>query len=154
SHPPKLVAEGETDDDYDALPCGPLEPTLPTLAGRPENPLFLAAWKAMYGYKYDDMSEAHVRELMAAKRQVRKEKGDRFPDWGVDRSGIEVDLATGGAMGGGLTPPRFLWVSFVDALMLPLNNQGLAAETPDRKFFYQREEMLLKRYLHDLKLEG
>src|SRR5262245_12408790 len=154
SHPPRLVSEGETDDDYDALPCGPLEPALPTLAGRPENPLFLAAWKAMYGYKYDDMSEAHVRELMAAKQRVRKEQGDRFPEWVLDQSGIEVELANRVAMARGLKPPRFLWVSFVDALMLPLNNQNLASETPDRKFFYQREEMLLKRYLKDVKLDA
>jgi uncharacterized protein len=154
SHPPRLVAEGETDDDYDALPCGPLEPTLPTLAGRPENPLFLAAWKALYGYKYDEMSEAHVRELMAAKQRVRKEQGDHFPEWVLDQSNIEVELANRMAMGRGLNPPRFLWVPFADALMLPLNNQSLAAETPDRKFFYQREEALLKRYLRDLKIEA
>lgn len=154
SHPPRLVAEGETDDDYDALPCGPLEPTQPTLAGRPENPLFLAAWKAMYGYKYDDMSDAHVRELMAAKQRVRKEQGDHFPEWVLDQSGIEVELANRVAMGRGLNPPRFLWVPFDDALMLPLNNQNLAAETPDRKFFYQREEKLLRRYLQDLKLDA
>jgi hypothetical protein len=154
SHPPRLVAEGETDDDYDALPCGPLEPTVPTLAGRPDNPLFLAAWKAMYGYKYDDMSEGHVRELVVAKQRIRKEQGDRFPEWVLDQSGIEVELANRVAMGRGLKPPRFLWVPFVDALMLPLNNQSLATETPDRKFFYQREEMLLKRYLHDLKLDS
>ena len=154
SHPPRLVAEGETDDDYDALPCGPLEPTVATLAGRPENPLFLAAWKAMYGYKYDDTSEAHVRELMAAKQRVRKEQGDSFPEWVLDQSNIEVELANRVAMGHGLKPPRFLWVPFVDALMLPLNNQSLASETPDRKFFYQREEGLLKRYLQDLKLDA
>jgi uncharacterized protein len=152
SHPPRLVAESETDDDYDALPCGPLEPTMSTLAGRRENPQFLAAWKALYGYKYDDMSEAHVRELMAAKQRVRKEQGDRFPDWVLDQSGIEVELANRVAMGRGLNPPRFLWVPFVDALMLPLNNQSLAAETPDRAFFYQREEGLQKRYLQELKL--
>ena len=27
SHPPRVVAEGERDDEYDALPCDPLEPT-------------------------------------------------------------------------------------------------------------------------------
>ena len=152
SHPPKLVAPGETDDDYDALPCGPLEPTLPTLAGRPENPLYLAAWKRLYGYKYDDMSKAHVRELMEAKKSLRQERGDRFPNWVLDQSGIEIELANRVAMGRGLMLPRFLWVPFVDALMLPLNNQRFASETPDRKFFYQREEKLLKRYLGDLKL--
>jgi uncharacterized protein len=152
SHPPRLVAEGETDDEYDALPCGPLEPTLPTLAGRADNPLYLAAWKAIYGYKYDDMSDAHVRELMATKQRVRKEQGDRFPNWVLDQSGIEVEWANRVAMGGGLNPPHFLWVPFADPLMVPLNNQSFASENPDRKFFYQREEMLLKRYLRDLNL--
>jgi len=31
SHPPKVVAPGEKDDDFDALPCDPLEPSMPTL---------------------------------------------------------------------------------------------------------------------------
>ena len=38
SHPPKLVAAGEKDDDFDALPCDPLEPSDPTTVSRPENP--------------------------------------------------------------------------------------------------------------------
>src|SRR4051794_2033093 len=38
SHPPKVVAPGEKDDDFDALPCDPLEPTEPTTVSRPENP--------------------------------------------------------------------------------------------------------------------
>ena len=49
SHPPKLVSAGEADTEFDALPCDPLEPTLPTLTSRPENPQFIAAWKALYG---------------------------------------------------------------------------------------------------------
>ncbi len=35
SHPPKLVAAGEKDDDFDALPCDPLEPSDPTTISRP-----------------------------------------------------------------------------------------------------------------------
>jgi uncharacterized protein len=154
SHPPRLVAEGEVDDEFDALPCGTLEPTLPTLAGRPENPLFLAAWKALYGYRYDDMSEAHVRELLETKKRVKQQQGDQFPNWVLDQSGIETELANRVAMGRGLAPPRFLWVPFVDALMLPLHNQSFASETPDRKFFYGREEKLLRRYLTDLNLKS
>ena len=50
-------------------------------------------------------------------------------------------------MGRGQKPPRFRWVPFDDALLLPLNNSSVANETPDRKFFYSREETLLKRYL-------
>jgi hypothetical protein len=48
SHPPKLTAPGEKDDDMDALPCDPLEPTEPTTISRPENPQYLAAWKALF----------------------------------------------------------------------------------------------------------
>src|SRR5438270_12115822 len=54
AHPPKLVAAGAKDDDFDALPCDPLEPTAAGLITRPENPQYLAAWKELWGYKYDD----------------------------------------------------------------------------------------------------
>jgi len=70
SHPPKLVVPGEKDDDYDALPCDPLEPSDPTTISRPENPQFLAAWKALYGYRYNDRSPDHVRELLDRKSVV------------------------------------------------------------------------------------
>ena len=33
AHPPALVAAGQKDDDFDALPCDPLEPTNPTISG-------------------------------------------------------------------------------------------------------------------------
>jgi predicted TIM-barrel fold metal-dependent hydrolase len=154
SHPPKLVAPGEKDDDYDALPCDPLEPSDPTTISRPENPQFLAAWKALYGYRYNDKSPDHVRELLQAKQKVRQRMGDSFPNWVLDQLGIETEFANRISMGRGLQPPRFRWVPFDDALMLPLNNSDVAAETPDRKFFYSREEMLLKRYLKDLNVSA
>ncbi|HKD13450.1 MAG TPA: amidohydrolase family protein [Candidatus Angelobacter sp.] len=152
SHPPKLVVPGEKDDDFDALPCDPLEPSDPTTIGRPENPQFLAAWKALYGYRYNDMNAEHVRELLEKKKEVRQREGDNFPNWVLDQLGIETEFANRIALGRGLKPPRFRWVPFDDALLLPLNNTNVANETPDRKFFYSREEMLLKRYLKDLNL--
>jgi hypothetical protein len=138
------------DDEYDALPCAPLEPTDSTVTGRPENPQFMAAWKALYGYKYDDMAPAHVRELLAAKARIKKEKGDNYPAWVLDQLGIETELANREAMGPGLKASRFRWVPFDDALLLPLDNSNLAAETPDRKFFYGRENQLSQRYLKAL----
>src|SRR5690242_1740362 len=63
THLPKVVGAGEKDDDYDALPCAPLEPTADATMVRSENPLFLQAWKELYGYKYSDKSPEHVREL-------------------------------------------------------------------------------------------
>jgi uncharacterized protein len=63
-------------------------------------------------------------------------------------------LANRVAMGRGLQPPRFRWVPFDDALMYPLNNSDLQTQSPDRKFFFARETQLLKRYMHDLKLDS
>ena len=150
SHPPKLVAPGEKDDDFDALPCDPLEPSEPTTISRPENPQYLAAWKALYNYPYDDRSPEHVRELMAAKQKVMQEQGDNFPNWVLDKLGIETELANRIALGRGLQPPRFRWVPFDDALMYPLETSALASESPDRKFFFPRESMLLHRYLQEV----
>ncbi|HEY6274466.1 MAG TPA: amidohydrolase family protein [Terriglobales bacterium] len=152
SHPPKLVSAGEKDDDYDALPCDPLEPSTPTTISRPQNPQYLAAWKALYHYPYNDMRPEHEKELLAAKQKIVDQQGDNFPNWVLDQLNIESELANRVALGRGLKPPRFRWVPFDDALLLPLNNTSVANETPDRKFFYSREEMLLKRYLAGLNL--
>src|SRR6516225_1341506 len=150
SHPPKLVAPGEKDDDFDALPCDPLEPSMPTTVTRPENPQYLAAWQELYHYPYHDMNSEHVKELLEAKQRIVREQGDNFPNWVLDRLGIESELANRVAMGRGLRPPRFRWVPFDDALMLPLKNSDLAAESPDRKFFFERESGLLRRYMQDV----
>ncbi|MCU1221371.1 MAG: amidohydrolase 2 [Candidatus Angelobacter sp.] len=150
SHPPKLVAAGEKDDDFDALPCDPLEPSDATTITRPDNPQYIAAWKALYNYPYNDRSPEHVKELLQAKQKIMQEQGDNFPNWVLDQLGIETELANRVALGRGLQPPRFRWVPFDDALMFPLKNFTLASETPDRKFFFQRESLLLRRYLKDV----
>src|SRR5260221_1658011 len=73
SHPPRVVASGERDDEFDALPCDPLEPTEPNTMTRPENPQYLAAWKALWHYPYADRSDAHLRELLATKERIRRD---------------------------------------------------------------------------------
>ena len=78
--------------------------------------------------------------------------GARFPAWALDRAGVDVMLANRVAMGPGLDAPRFRWVSFVDALMLPLDVRREAARTPDVRPLYPREAALLRRYLRDLGL--
>jgi predicted TIM-barrel fold metal-dependent hydrolase len=146
THVPKLVGPGEKDDEYDALPCGGyLEPNDDPAMARADNPLFLQAWQKLYGYKYNDKEPAHIRELLDTKQRVARDQGNNFPTWVLDQLGTEYMLANRVAMGRGLNPQRFLWVPFDDALMLPLNGQGMV-DTPDRKFFYQREAMLQKRY--------
>jgi predicted TIM-barrel fold metal-dependent hydrolase len=53
-----------------------------------------------------------------------------------------------------LAPPRFRWISFVDALMLPLDVSGEAARTPDTRPLYPREAKLLQRYMRDLNVRA
>jgi uncharacterized protein len=147
SHPPKLVAAGEKDDEFDALPCDPLEPTAAGLTTRPENRQYLAAWKDLWGYKYDDRAPVHVQEIVAAKARARAAHGDDYPAWVLGRIGIDVQLANRVAMGRGLNDTHHRWVPFDDALIFPLDNGPLAAQTPDRKFFFSREDMLRARYM-------
>ncbi len=154
SHPPALDNAGQPDDDYDALPCDPLEPTAAGLMFREDNPVYIQAWKKMFGYKYDDATPGHVKELLAAKDAVKQREGENYPNWVLDQLGIESELANRVAMGRGLEPPRFRWVPFADTLLFPLNNSSLAAESPDRKIFFSREELVFARYLNQLSVNG
>jgi predicted TIM-barrel fold metal-dependent hydrolase len=148
THVVKVVGPGEKDEEFDALPCDPLEPSETPFMALPENPKFLEAWQTLFGYKYSDRSPGHVRELIATKQQIQQQQGDNYPDWVLDKLNIQYMFANRIAMGRGLDPKRFLWVPFDDALMVPLNNSAVA-DNPDRKIFYERENRLLKKYLSE-----
>ena len=153
AHPLKYIAEGEKpDDEYDALPLEAIEAFPLPLRLSPTNPEFIRAWRDLYGYAYNDMSEAHVAELLKIKQRVMLERGDKFPAWVLDQLNIETMFANRVAMGRGLTTPRFRWVAFDDALIFPLNNDAAKRFNRDYAAFYPGEERLLKRYLADLKL--
>src|SRR6266852_1458831 len=155
AHPLKYVAAGEkADDEFDALPLDALEPFPLPLRLNPTNPEFIGAWRAFYRYAHNDMSEAHLRELLAAKQRVLKERGDSFPAWVLDQLNIETMFANRVAMGRGLPAPRFRWVAFDDALIFPLSNEAARRFNRDYKAFFPGEERLLKRYLADLKVSG
>lgn len=154
THVTRVVAAGEEDHEYDALPFELLEPFPLMLRLRPDNLEYTAAWRALYGYKYSDMDAAHVRELGEAKRRVMRERGDGYPAWVLDQLGIDTMLANRVAMGRGLNAPRFRWVSYVDALVFPLSNEAAKRANLDYRAFYPAEERLLKRYLSDLKLDA
>ena len=141
------------DSESDALPLDVLPPFDPPARLRPDNPAWLAAYRALYGYPHSDLSGAHLAALHSAKQRVTDEQGERFPEWVLDRVGTQVMFANRVAMGPGLAPPRFRWVSFVDALMLPLSTRAEAAVSPDRQALYPLEDKLLKRYLSDLNVE-
>jgi hypothetical protein len=151
AHPLKYVGPGEAaDTEFDALPLDVIPPFPLPVRLSPTNLEFARAWHDLYGYSHNDMSEAHVRELMAAKQKVAQERGESFPNWVLDQLNIETMFANRVAMGRGLAAPRFRWVSFDDALIFPLNNEAARRSNPDYKGFYPAEEKLLKRYLADL----
>ena len=140
------------DSDYDALPLDPVAPFELPVRVRNESPIWPPALKALYGYQYDDLSDSHRVELRASVKRTMDAQGDKFPAWALDRIGIEVMLANRVAMGPGLTPPRFRWVSYADALIFPLSNAAEAKATPDREKLFPLEDKLLQRYLFDLQL--
>ena len=80
AHPLKYVAEGEKpDDEFDALPLDAITAFPLPVRLNPGNPEFIRAWHDLYRYSHNDMTEAHLRELMATKQRVLKERGDGFP---------------------------------------------------------------------------
>ncbi len=148
AHPLRYVATGEKPDhEFDALPLDAIGPIPLPVRLNPGNAEFIKAWRDLYGYKHDDMSEAHVRELLQTKQSVAREQGEKFPSWALDQLDIETMFANRVGMGQGLPAPRFRWVSFVDALVFPLSNQTAKRSSPDYRGFYPGEERLLKRYL-------
>ena len=56
AHPIRALREGEEDREFDALIPDELEPAPVGQILRPDNPEFVAAWRALYGYAHDDMS--------------------------------------------------------------------------------------------------
>ncbi|MFN2414108.1 MAG: amidohydrolase family protein [Pyrinomonadaceae bacterium] len=150
AHPLQVVKEGQTDTD-EAFSAPP-QPFDAPVRLRPDNPEYISAWRELYGYKYDDMSEAHLSELAQSKQRLRRERGETYPAWVLDKLGIEVMLANRVAMGRGLSSPRFRWTPFADPLMYPLNNAGAGRGNPDDRKEYEGAERILKRYTSDLGL--
>src|ERR1051326_1610131 len=151
THVMKVTGPGERDDEFDALPCDTLEAWDYPVFLRPDRPEIVSAWKALYGYRYDDQSPEHVKELIAARDRLMQQQGDNFPSWVLEKINTKIMFANRVAMGRGLVAPRFPWVPYDDALLFPFDNTYMA-DTPDRKFFFDRQNALLKRYMTELQV--
>jgi len=155
AHPMLPVPSGAPPDtDFDALPLDGVPPFPLQARLRPDNPEWRDAQRALYGVTSTDTGAAYRDALASAQRSVAQREGAHFPDWVLDRSGIDEMMANRIALGPGLSPPRFRWVAFDDALMLPLDTRAEASRTPDTRSLYPKETTLLRRYMRDLGLRA
>ena len=154
AHPMRPVRRGAPPDtEFDALPLDGIPPFQVPWRLRLENPEWRAAQSALFGIPNRGSDSAFRRSLHARRAQELAAHGDGYPAWVLDRAGIDVMFANRIAVGPGLTPPRFRWVAFDDALMLPLDTQAEAARSPDTRSLYPKEAALLRRYMRDLDVD-
>ncbi|HLY71525.1 MAG TPA: amidohydrolase family protein [Puia sp.] len=143
----------EADDKgSDALPLDGLGNIELPARVRPESKTWVEAAKALYGFTANELNDQAMKDLLDTERRVMKQKAENFPGWALDQAGIEVMFANRITMGPGLSPLRFRWVSYDDALLFPLSTKAEAAVTPDREKLFPLEENLLKKYCADLSL--
>ena len=140
------------DKGSDALPLDGLGAIELPARVRPESETWLDASRALYGFTPTELNETTMKVLMDTIENVKKQKGENFPDWALDQAGIEVMFGNRITMGPGLSASRFRWVTYVDALLFPLSTKAEAAVTPDREKLFPLEDQLLKKYLSDLNI--
>jgi hypothetical protein len=154
AHPVRVTGAGEQPDrDFDALPVDSMEPQSMFVNWRPDAPGLLDAWHGLYAFTGGDLNGGHLKAAQAAKERVQKEKGEQYPAWVLDQIGVAVMLANRVTMGPSIQPPRFRWVPYADALILPLDNSKVAAENSDRKTFFGLEDIMRQRYLDGVGLK-
>jgi uncharacterized protein len=155
AHPVLAPPLDTSDREFDALPVSSLEPQSDPVALRPDFPLLGAAWKALYGFDVPPPLDAQgLKRLNEARKKVAGQQGERFPAWVLEQAGIGAMLANRVAMGRGVEPPQFRWVPYIDALLFPLDNAGMAAGSPDRREFFALESIVRSRYLKEAGLSA
>ena len=155
AHPVLAPPLDTSDKEFDALPVASLEPQSDPVALRPDSPLLGAAWKALYGFDIPPPLDAPgLKRLNEARKKVAGQQGEHFPAWVLGQAGIGTMLANRVAMGRGVEPPQFQWVPYIDALLFPLDNTGMAAASPDRTEFFALENIVRSRYLKEAALSA
>src|SRR5258707_5325324 len=139
----------DTDVDAMAVTTTSLDP----VRTRTTNPEWRAAFKALYGYPYSDVSPEHLRWLDEKDDELRKQWGNEYLSKMLDKAGIQVSVANRVAMDYLENNPRFRFVFFVDPFMFPFDNKDLTIN-PDRAVFFPIQENALHRYLAQAGLQG
>ncbi len=150
AHPMLSPPADATDREFDALPVDSMAPQTDPVALRPDWPPLHDAWLALFDVDLQPpLTPDTQKQLDAARVRIKAREGAHYSTYVLGKSGIGTMVANRVAMGNGVQPPRFLWVPYEDALLFPLNNASMAAQTPDRAQFFALEDKLRARYLHD-----
>jgi predicted TIM-barrel fold metal-dependent hydrolase len=144
-----VVAPDMTHDrNFDALPCDALPADgAPTPGNVRFGPDLQAAWKALYGFVGTSDTPDQLGPWQSRQSGLRTKMGAGYYAWVLDQAGLDTVLANRIVMGPELSAPRFRWVPYDDALLLPLDNSAMKATSPDRKILYEAEERLLAAYM-------
>ncbi|HYX68731.1 MAG TPA: amidohydrolase family protein [Terriglobales bacterium] len=163
AHPLVVRPEGVRDTEWESLAfhgagssgtaVAPEEELVP-FRMRPGSPDLARAWRALYGFAPARTTKESIGELVQTKERIQRERGDDYPAWVLDQLGVEVMLSNRMSMGKGLGAPRFRWVSYVDALLFPLDNAELKLGNPDLQRFYTSLEVVRQRFLAEQKLKA
>src|SRR5882724_8946887 len=132
------------DSDVDAMASPPGESSVRRL--RDDNPEFITAAKAMFGYPYDYFKPEHAKWL-ADKKKAAEAKGDSaYFDGILDKLNFDICIANRAFMAPYLDPKRFHWVFFGDSFFYPFDNRDQAASTPDMGVYVPLQEKMLARW--------
>jgi hypothetical protein len=134
------------DTDVDAMAAPPDESA--TLRLGDDNPEFVAAAKALFGYPYDDFKPEHAKWL------AEKKGGTAYFDGILDKLNVDICLANRAMMAPYLDQKRFHWVFFGDAFFYPFDNKAQTASTPDMGVYVPLQEKMLARWKKQESVDG
>jgi len=140
------------DSDMDAQAAPPDESAVLRL--RDDNPEFVAAAKALFGYPYDDFKPEHAKWLIDKKKVAEAGGGTAYWDSILDKLNIETCLANRVVLAPYLDPKRFHWVFFVDSFLFALNNRDQTGKNGDMGVYIPLQEKVLQRYMKQESVNG
>ena len=140
------------DSDMDAMAAPPDESSVLRL--REDNPEFVAAAKALFGYPYGDFKPEHAKWLIDKKKAAEASGSTAYWDSILDKLNIETCLANRVALAPYLDPKRFHWVFFMDSVLFPFDNRAQIAKNGDMAVYIPLQEKVLQRYMKQEGMNG
>jgi hypothetical protein len=150
NHSHITALDRDFDKGYDQLRCNNLPPAtgLPAVGFR-FSAGQQAAYKTLYGLDVKTGSDDELKKVAALEIAARREHGEGFYAWIMEKAGLETVLANRTTMAAEMHAPQIRWVPYEDAFLFPLDNSHAKAVNPDRRALFGMAEELFHTYLRD-----